>query len=88
MITLKASRTRIPADTLQRVACKGERVRIERRGAKPVYLVPEEDLKRIERVEDRYWAKAGRKALREFRKSGEKAIPWAELRAELGTSKE
>jgi PHD/YefM family antitoxin component YafN of YafNO toxin-antitoxin module len=84
MTTLKASRTRIPPDTFIRVAYQGERVRIERRGAKPVFLVSEEDLAILEELEDRYWAEKGREALAEFKKSGKKAIPLDQLKAELG----
>jgi hypothetical protein len=83
MTTLKASRTRIPPDTFNRVAYQGDRVRIDRRGAKPVFLISEEDLQRLERLEDRYWADEGRKALREFRKSGKKAVPLEQLKAKL-----
>jgi PHD/YefM family antitoxin component YafN of YafNO toxin-antitoxin module len=84
MSTLKASATRIPPDAFNRVAYQRERVRIERRGSKPVYLVSEEDLELLEKLEDRYWAEEGRKALEEFRKSGQKAIPWEKVKAELG----
>ena len=84
MTTLKASKTRIPPDAFNRVAYQRERVRIERRGAKPVYLVSEEDLELLEKLEDRYWAEEGRKALREFKRSGKKAIPLDDLKTELG----
>jgi PHD/YefM family antitoxin component YafN of YafNO toxin-antitoxin module len=84
MTTLKASRTRIPPDTFNRVAYQRERVRIERRGARPVYLVSEDDLALLEKLEDRYWAEEGRKALREFKRSGRKAVPWEQLKKELG----
>jgi PHD/YefM family antitoxin component YafN of YafNO toxin-antitoxin module len=84
MTTLKASRTRIPPDTFNRVAYQRERVRIERRGARPVYLVSEEDLQLLDKLEDRYWADEGRKALREFKRSGRKAVPWEQLKKELG----
>jgi len=84
MTTLKASRTRIPPDTFNRVAYQRERVRIERRGARPVYLVSEEDIELLDKLEDRYWADEGRKALREFKRSGRKAVPWEQLKKELG----
>jgi hypothetical protein len=84
MTTLKASKTRIPPDTFNRVAYQGARVRIERRGAKPVFLICGEDLERLQLLEDRYWAEEGKKALAEFRKSGKKAIPLEKLKAELG----
>jgi len=84
MTTLKASRTRIPPDTFNRVAYQGERVRIERRGGKCVYLVSEEDIELLGRLEERYWAEEGRKALEEFRKSGQKPVPWEKVRQRLG----
>jgi hypothetical protein len=84
MSTLKASETRIPSDAFARVAYQGERIRIERRGGKPIYLISEEDLALLEQLEDRYWADEGKKALEEFDKSGEKAIPWNQVKAELG----
>jgi PHD/YefM family antitoxin component YafN of YafNO toxin-antitoxin module len=84
MTTLKASRTRIPPDAFNRVAYQRERVRIERRGAKPVYLVSEEDMELLEKLEDRYWAEEGKRALQEFKKSGKKAIPWERLKDALG----
>ena len=84
MTTLKASETRIPPDTFSRVAYQGERVRIERRGGKPVYLVSEEDLALLEELEDRYWAEEGKQALKQFEKSGEESVPWQQVKADLG----
>ena len=84
MTTLKASETRIPPDAFNRVAYQRERVRIERRGAKSVYLVSEEDLDLLEKLEDRYWAEEGRTALEEFERSGQKPVPWEKLKEKLG----
>lgn len=84
MTTIKASATRIPPDTFNRVAYQSERVRIERRGGKPVYLVSEEDLALLEKLEDQYWAEEGRKALEEFERSGRKAVPWTRIKKRLG----
>ena len=84
MTTLKASQTRIPPDAFNRVAYQRQRVRIERRGGRPVFLVSEEDLQLLEELEDRYWAEEGRKALEEFKKSGQKPIPWEKVKARLG----
>jgi len=84
MTTLIASQTRIPAETFSRVAYQRERVRIERRGSRPVYLVSEDDLQMLQRLEDRYWAEEGEKALAEFKNSGEKAVDWETLKAKLG----
>jgi PHD/YefM family antitoxin component YafN of YafNO toxin-antitoxin module len=84
MTTLKASQTRIPPDAFNRVAYQRERVRIVRRGGKAVFLVSEEDLKRLEELEDRYWAKEGRRELESFKKSGGKAVPWEVVKRKLG----
>jgi hypothetical protein len=84
MTTLQASQTRIPPDAFNRVAYQRERVRIDRRGGKPVFLVCQEDLELLEMLEDGYWAEEGRKALEEFKQSGEKPIPWEQVKAKLG----
>ncbi len=84
MTTLKASQTRIPPDAFNRVAYQRERVRIERRGGRPVFLVSEEDLELLEKLEDRYWAQEGRAALEEFKQSGREPIPWETLKKRLG----
>jgi len=84
MTTLKASETRIPPDAFNRVAYQHERVRIDRRGGRPVFLVSEEDLELLEKLEDRFWAEEGRKALAEFKRSGQKAIPFEKVRKRFG----
>jgi len=84
MTTLTASQTRIPAIVFNRVAHEQERVRIDRRGGKSVFLISEEDFALLEEWEDRYWADEGVKALREFEKSGKKSIPYEKIKAELG----
>jgi len=84
MTTLRASQTRIPVDAFNCVAYQHERVRIERRGGRAVFLVSQEDLELLEKLEDRYWAEEGRKALEEFRKSGQRPIPLEKLKSELG----
>jgi len=84
MTTLKASETRIPPDAFNRVAYQRERIRIDRRGGRPVFLVSQEDLELLEKLEDRYWAEEGRAALEEFERSGQKPIPWEKVRERLG----
>jgi len=84
MTRLKASQTRIPPDTFNRVAYQRQRVRIDRRGGRPVFLVSEEDLELLEKLEDRYWAEEGQKAMDEFKRSGKKAVPWEKVRERLG----
>ena len=83
MKALKASETRIPPDAFNRVAYRGERVRVDRRDGKSVYLVSEEDLDLLSRLEDAYWGEEGERALDEFRRGGVAAIPFSELREKL-----
>ena len=84
MKALKASETRIPPDAFNRVAYQGERVRVDRRDGKSVYLVSEDDLSLLARLEDTYWSEEGARALAEFKRSGEASIPLSELRKKLG----
>jgi hypothetical protein len=81
---LKASQTRIPPETFNRVAYQGERVRVDRRGGKPLYLVSQEDLDLLAKLEDVHWTEEGQRALEEFDRSGEPSIPFSELRKHLG----
>ena len=71
------------ASGLTHVAYQHERVRIERRGGRPVFLVSEEDVRVLEELEDRYWGQGGRKALAEFKRAGGKAVPWEKVRERL-----
>ena len=84
MTVLKASQTRIPTDAFNRVAYQHERIRVERRGSNPVFLVCAEDMARIEELEDQYWSKEGQKALKEFHQSGQKSIPLKKVKEKLG----
>ncbi len=79
--------TRLPAsavreefsETLNRVAYKGERIVLERRGKDVAALVPVEDLELLERLEDRMDLDAARKALEE-----PGSVSLDVLKAELG----
>jgi PHD/YefM family antitoxin component YafN of YafNO toxin-antitoxin module len=84
MKTLKASETRIPPDTFNRVAYQGERVRVDRRDGRSVYLISEEDHDLLAQLEDTYWSQEGERALVQFERSGEAPIPFSELRKKLG----
>lgn len=53
------------SETLNRVAYKGERILLERRGKDVAALVPMEDLELLEKLEDRMDLEEARKALRE-----------------------
>ena len=67
------------ADTLNRVAYKGERIVLERRGKRVAVLVPVEDLDLLEALEDRIDVEAAREALKSRAR-----IPWKRLKSELG----
>lgn len=67
------------ADTLNRVAYGKERVVLRRRGKDLAAVVPIEDLRTLEELEDRIDLAAARKALKE-----KGTIPWSKLKAQLG----
>ncbi|MFQ5466655.1 MAG: type II toxin-antitoxin system Phd/YefM family antitoxin [Kiloniellaceae bacterium] len=68
------------AETVNRVAYRGDRVRLTRRGKALAALIPAEDLDLLEALEDRADLEAAREALAE---SSER-IPYAEVRRKLG----
>jgi len=84
MTVLTASQVRIPPDTFNRVAYQGERVRIDRRGAPSVAIIPIEDLELLELLEDQLDIETAAKALAEMKAKGEKPVPWDEVKARLG----
>jgi prevent-host-death family protein len=80
MTRLSASKARDEfSDALNRVAYKGERIVLRRRGKDIAVLVPLDDLKLLEEIEDRIDAEEAKKTLRE--KGG---IEWKKLKKELG----
>ena len=77
---LTASRARDAfADTLNRVAYRGERIVLRRRGKPLAAVIPLSDLAFLEELEDRIDLDLAKKAL----KSG-KPIPYEEARRKLG----
>ena len=70
------------AETLNRVAYKGERVVVERRGKGVAAIVPVGDLEFLESLEDRLDLDAARAALKEAEKKG--TVSWTQLKKELG----
>ena len=70
--------------TLNRVASKRERIIVRRNGKNVAAIVPMEDLAALEKLEDRRDLRAAKKALAEAKKKGEKPIPWAKAKKELG----
>lgn len=66
MTRLAASKIRERfSDTLNRVAYRGERFLLHRRGKPLAAIVPIEDLKVLEEFEDKFDIEAARKALKE-----------------------
>lgn len=72
------------ADALNRVAYGGERIILVRRGRDLAALVPVEDVRLIEKIEDRFDVLAAKKALAEAKRKGEKPIPWEQVRDSIG----
>jgi prevent-host-death family protein len=70
------------AEILNRVAYRGERIVVHRRGKDVVALVPVEDVALLQALEDRIDLEEARKALAEARAKG--TIPWEALKTELG----
>lgn len=68
------------ADLINRVAYKGERVEVRRRGKRLAVLVSIDDVELLERLEDLMDVEAGKEALA---KTG-KLIPYEKVRQELG----
>ena len=79
MTRLTASKARDHfADTLNRVAYRGERIVLYRRGKELAAMVPVSDLAALEQLEDRLDVEAAKKALAE---SSER-IPYEQVRRE------
>jgi prevent-host-death family protein len=70
------------ADALNRVAYRGERIIIERRGKSLAAVVPMEDLELLQALEDRIDLEEAREALAEAQREG--TVPWEQVKAELG----
>jgi len=69
-------------DVLGRVQYAGERVVVERGGKAVAALIPMEDLRALEELEDRLDLEEAERALRES--AGEPTIPLEEAKRELG----
>lgn len=69
------------ADLLNRAAYKGERTVIRRRGKEMAALVPMDDLRILEELEDATDREAARKALADVKKNG--SIPWETVKTRL-----
>ena len=83
MARIAASKVREDfSDTLNRVAYGRERVVLHRRGKEVAAVVPIEDLKLLEAIEDRLDLDDARKALADAKKHG--TIPWEKIKKDLG----
>ena len=83
MTRISASKARSDlAEVLNRVAYKGERVLLHRRGKNVAAVVPIEDFALLEKLEDRIDLEDARAALAEVRKKG--TIPWEKIKSEMG----
>ena len=69
------------ADALNRVAYRGERILLQRRGKDIAALVSKEDLDLLEALEDRADLEATRVALEE-----PGTVPWEKVKEDLGLS--
>ena len=68
------------ADLGNRVALRGERLIVQRRGKNLFALVPVEDVELLERLEDETDIRLARKAM----KDGGPSIPWEKVKKDLG----
>ena len=72
------------ATPINKVVYGGERLILTRKGRGTVALVSLDDLALIEKLEDEIDAREAKKVLREMKRTGEKPIPWEQVKAELG----
>ena len=72
------------AEKLNRVVSKQERIIVRRNGKDVAALVPMEDLVSLEELEDRRDLEEAKRALADAKRKGEKPIPWAKAKKELG----
>jgi prevent-host-death family protein len=70
------------AEVLNRVAYRGERIVVHRRGKDVVALVPVDDVALLQALEDRIDLDEARKALSEAKAKG--TVRWEALKTELG----
>jgi prevent-host-death family protein len=69
---------------IQKAAVDKERIVLTHRGKELAALVPMEDMRFLEELEDRLDLEEARAALAEAKANPERPIPWEKLKAELG----
>lgn len=74
-------------DAINRVKYAGERIILRRRNTDVAALVSVEDLALLEEMEDRADAREARRILAAMKRTGEKPIPWEEVKAELAAKR-
>jgi prevent-host-death family protein len=85
MTKLAASQARETfSDTLNRVAYRGERIVLRRRGKDLAAIVPIADLKLIQELEDEIDLREARKALAEAKRKRLKPVSYGRVRERLG----
>lgn len=72
------------SDLLGQVTFAKERITVTRRGRAVAAVVPIEDLKLLEAIEDHLDAKDALEALEEWERDGRPSIPWEQVKKELG----
>lgn len=72
------------SELINRAAYGKERVVLTRRGKALVALVPVEDMKRLEEMEDRQDAAEASRRLKAWRKGGRKSVPLETVAKEYG----
>jgi prevent-host-death family protein len=71
-------------EALNRVINEQERVVLQRRGKDVAAIVSIEDLKLLQKLEDRADLRAVRRELARMKATGEKPVPWEQVKKELG----
>jgi len=74
----------ILAELLNRAAYRGERILLHRRGKEVAALVPVEDLRLLEVLEDRHDAQEAKRILAEMEARSETPVPYEQVRRKLG----
>jgi prevent-host-death family protein len=69
------------AEVINRAAYGRERIVLTRRGKRIAAVVPFEDVRILERLEDEIDIREARKARKEYERKG--GIPWEEIKAKL-----
>jgi prevent-host-death family protein len=69
------------SDTINRVYYKGERIVLKRHGKELAAIIPIQDLKFLEELEDRLDLEEVRQARKEMKRKG--TIPWEKIKSDL-----